>query len=289
MDSKQKYQSVTSSEVNESKVHELHQLTSTFTSCNVSKDDDDLRLVSNNSESGIETSTTTSTVNHTAAISLLEGTTTDVVDTGDTRKDNANTKTEPMRSVSETDDSAPATGVTKSSSSSSSDSVASVRPPLPAGASTVLTRNGDKTTTVTVTAGGITATVTTTDSDDNDVGASVSTSSGTAKFNHHSSSVTSVSTAPAVSLRHSSVTCPDLSKGIFPLTGVPARSEKLLQMRTTTLDNYQQDEEETRIHALTPLQVVYEGGTGLIFNRPTPANVVRKCVYMYEDKYSFCR
>ena len=89
--------------------------------------------------------------------------------------------------------------------------------------------------------------------------------------------------------RQSCITCPDLSAGVFPLTGVSGRSEQLPQLSISTLDNYLQDEEETRIHAMTPLQVVYEGGTGLIFNRPTPANVVRKCVYSYEDKYSFCR
>jgi hypothetical protein len=146
------------------------------------------------------------------------------------------------------------------------------RPPSSIETSTV-TSHSDKSTTVTVTAGGITATITTT------VEGSSSTTCG------HSV----VSTAPAVTPRQSSVTCPDLSAGVFPLTGVPSRSERLPQLRTTTLDNYLQDEEEARVHALTPLQAVYEGGTGLIFNRPTPANVVRKCVYMYEDKYSFCR
>lgn len=120
--------------------------------------------------------------------------------------------------------------------------------------------------TVIITAGGITATVSTSDQ-----------------------GIPSATTAPAVITPHSSITCPDLSAGVFPRTGVAGRSETLPQLRISSLNNYLLDEEESRIHAMTPLQVVYEGGTGLTFSRPTPANVIRKCVYMYEDKYSFCR
>jgi hypothetical protein len=121
---------------------------------------------------------------------------------------------------------------------------------------------------VTVTAGGITATVTT-------------SSDGT--------TTTTTTTQNTSASLYSSINCPDLSDGVFPLTGVAGRSEKLQQLRISALDNYLHDDEEARIHALTPLEVVYEGGTGLIFTRPTPANVVRKCVYAYEDKYSFSR
>eukprot|EP00603_Paraphysomonas_imperforata_P015072 CAMPEP_0114457232 /NCGR_PEP_ID=MMETSP0104-20121206/4055_1 /TAXON_ID=37642 ORGANISM="Paraphysomonas imperforata, Strain PA2" /NCGR_SAMPLE_ID=MMETSP0104 /ASSEMBLY_ACC=CAM_ASM_000202 /LENGTH=1562 /DNA_ID=CAMNT_0001629769 /DNA_START=131 /DNA_END=4819 /DNA_ORIENTATION=+ len=127
-------------------------------------------------------------------------------------------------------------------------------------------RGSSQMSTVTVTAGGITATVTT-------------SSNGTS----------STTTENTTNYPQSSINCPDLSSGVFPLTGVNGRSEKLSQLRISSLENYLHDEEEARIHALTPLQVVYEGGTGLIFTRPTPANVVRKCVYAYEDKYSFSR
>ena len=127
------------------------------------------------------------------------------------------------------------------------------------------------TTTVVVTAGGITATVSAEDNSDS------------------SGQEIAVKTAPAVPARHSRIIVPNLANGVFPLSGVSSRSEQLLQLATTTIDNYMKDDEENRIHGLTPLEVIYEGGTGLIFNRPTPANIVRKCVYMYEDKYSFCR
>ena len=127
-----------------------------------------------------------------------------------------------------------------------------------------------KTSKVTITAGGITATVTT-----SEVQNEVAT--------------TSVSTAPSSMNVYSTISIPDLSRGVAPYTGLSTRSQKLQQLRISSLDNYLLDDEENRIHALTPLQVTYEGGTGMIFSRPAPANVVRKCVYMYEDKYSFSR
>lgn len=275
-DSQQKNQTTASNvDDSEGNGHELQQMTETLINCSIINTDDnnvrgDKGPISDSTIIAPALVSAKSTATQIADIMQLNGATRDSKVPAEMGicKDATDTDTEHLISQNE-NKSVP----TDNTGAGTTTSVSVVSDAITA---TSISRSHQGSTTVTVTAGGITATVTTTAEDTSSPSSSTLLSS-------------SVTTAPAVATRHSSITTPDLSEGVFPLTGVSSRSERLLQLRTTSLDNYLIDDEETRIHALTPLQVVYEGGTGLIFNRPTPANVVRKCVYMYEDKYSFCR